>query len=69
MTPVWVMGCFRCEMQGGAIPRLFLFHQEALLRAVTCDGADAAAREAEEMRRFIEDPFLASVVAARETRG
>ncbi len=68
-APVWVMGCFRCEMHEGPIPRLFLYHQGALLRAVTCDGADAAAREAEELRRFIENPLLASVVAARHTRG
>jgi hypothetical protein len=65
MPPLWEMGCFRCELHDGPVPRLCLYHQEALLRAVTCDGQAAAAREAEELRRFVEDPLLASVVAAR----
>jgi hypothetical protein len=66
-APVWEMGCFRCERHYGPPPRLCLYHQEALLRAVTCEGDEAAAREAEELRRFVEDPLLASVVATRPT--
>jgi hypothetical protein len=65
MPPLWEMGCFRCEIQPGPAPRLCLYHQQALLRAVTCRGEDEAVREAEELRRFVEDPLLASVVAAR----
>jgi hypothetical protein len=64
-APLWEVGCFRCEMHHGPVSRLCLYHQEALLRAVTCEGDEAAAREAEELRRFVEDPLLASMVAAR----
>jgi hypothetical protein len=66
-TRMWVLGCFRCELQDGPVPRLCLYHQEALLRAVIC-ARDTAARESEEMRRFVEDPLVASRMAVRGGR-
>jgi hypothetical protein len=65
MLPLWELGAFRCELHQGPAPRLCLYHQDALLRAVTCEGHEAVAREADELKRFVEDPLLASVVAAR----
>jgi hypothetical protein len=64
-TSMWIVGCFRCELQDGPVPRLCLYHREALLRAVICSGREAAARESEEMRRFVQDPLVASRAAAR----
>jgi hypothetical protein len=55
--PIWTMGQFRCELQEGQVARLCLYHQDALLRAVTCEGHASAVREAEEMRAFVEDPL------------
>ena len=65
VTSMWVLGCFRCELQDGPVARLCLYHQEALLRAVICGGREAAARESEELRRFVQDPLVASRAAAR----
>jgi hypothetical protein len=62
---VWVMGCFRCELQAGPAPRVCLYHEDALLRAIACDGDETVEREADALRRFVEDPLVASVIAAR----
>lgn len=67
-TRMWVVGRFRCELDDGPVPRLCLYHQEALLRAVICGGREAAARESEELRRFVQDPLTVSAAAVRGSR-
>lgn len=66
--PMWVLGRFRCELQDGPVPRLCLYHQEALLRAVICPRDDAP-QASEDMRRFVEDPMVASRMALQRVRG